>query len=176
MFVRRFLFAYETSNGDMIAQDVVYHKAIYTELNNQLGGYFSDEQRKLSVIVFNEVVAFIEEILLISNVEILTFKLSDLIKQYNTHLLQLGVTLETRIHSTYFKTGYLHSLKIYQLITRRKKSYLCSIKILGKLLLQLSKCQVYISNNLIANKLIKDAELIRVDNSNINTNHLYKQH
>ena len=43
-----------------------------------------------------------------------------MIKQYNTHLLQLGVTLETRIHSTYFKTGYLPSLKIYQLITRRK--------------------------------------------------------
>ena len=51
------------------------------------------------------------------------------------------------------------------------------------------KCQVYVSditprkdglqdavkeaNTLIANKLIKNAELIRVDNRNINTNHLY---
>ena len=51
------------------------------------------------------------------------------------------------------------------------------------------KCQVYISdltlrkdglqdavkevNTLIVNKLINNAELIRVDNSNINTNHLY---
>ena len=31
-FVRRFLFAYETPNGDMIAQDVVYHKACLSNL------------------------------------------------------------------------------------------------------------------------------------------------
>ena len=46
-------------NGDMIAQDAVYHKACVSNLyrtasNKHLGGYFSDEQRKLSGIAFGE--------------------------------------------------------------------------------------------------------------------------
>ena len=99
-------------NGDMIAQDAVYHKACLSNLyrsasNKQLGGYFSNEQRKLSGIAFGEVVAFMEETLLTPTDEIPTFKLSDLIKLYNTHLSDLGVTLETRIHSTRFKNRLL---------------------------------------------------------------------
>ena len=75
----------------MIAQDPVYHKACLRNLyrtasNKQLRGYLLDEKRRLSGIAFGEVVSLIEETLLISSNEIPTFKLSDLIKQYNTHL------------------------------------------------------------------------------------------
>lgn len=99
-------------NGDMIAQDAAYHKACLSNVyrsasNKQLGGNFSKEQRKLCGIAFGEVVAFMEETLLTSTDEIPTFKLSDLIKLYNTHLSDLGVTLETRIHSTRFKNRLL---------------------------------------------------------------------
>ena len=69
-------------NGDMIAQDAVYHKACVSNLyrtgsNKHLGGYFSDEQRKLSGIAFGEVVTFIQETLSTSTDQILTFTLSE---------------------------------------------------------------------------------------------------
>ena len=78
-------------NCDMIAQDAVYHKACLRNLyrtasNKQLRGYLLDEKRRLSGIAFGEVVSLVEETLLISSNEIPTFKLSNLIKQYNTHL------------------------------------------------------------------------------------------
>ena len=87
-------------NGDMIAQDVVYHKACLSGLyrtasNKQLGGYFSDGQRRFIGIAFCEVV--VERNVL----------LKDLLKQYNTHLSQLDVTLEVRICSTRFKNRLL---------------------------------------------------------------------
>lgn len=98
--------------GDMIAQDALYHKICLTNLyrkasNKQLGGHYSEKQRKLAGIAFGEVVAYIEETLLTSTNEISTFKLSDLIKLYTAHLVKLGVTMETREHSTRFKKRLL---------------------------------------------------------------------
>ena len=98
--------------GDMIVQDALYHKICLTSLyrkasNKQLGGHYSEKQRKLAGIAFGEVVAFIEETLLTATKEIPTFKLSDLIKLYTAHLVKLGVTMETREHSTRFKKRLL---------------------------------------------------------------------
>ena len=89
-------------NGDLIAQDAMYHKVCLSNLYRsasykQLEGNFSDYERKLQGIAFGEVVAFIEESLMASAEQIQAFKLSDLI----------GVHLETRVHSTRFKKRLL---------------------------------------------------------------------
>ena len=95
-------------NGDLIAQDAMYHKVCLSNLYRsasykQLEGNFSDYERKLQGIAFGEVVAFIEESLMASTEQIPAFKLSDLIKLYVARLSTLGVHLETRVYSTRFK-------------------------------------------------------------------------
>ena len=94
-------------NGDLIAQDAMYHKVCLSNLYRsasykQLEGNFSDYERKLQGIAFGEVVDFIEESLMTSTEQITAFKLSDLIKLYVARLSPLGVHLETRVHSTRF--------------------------------------------------------------------------
>ena len=58
-------------------------------------------------IAFGDVVSFIEEAVMDATDKIPVFKLSDLIKLYNRHLNELGVTLEMRIHSSRFKKHLL---------------------------------------------------------------------
>ena len=103
-------------NGDLIAQDAMYHKVCLSNLYRsasykQVEGNFSDYERKLQGIAFGEVVAFIEESLMASTEQIPAFKLSDLIKLYvarlSARLSTLGVHLETRVHSTRFKKRLL---------------------------------------------------------------------
>ena len=99
-------------NGDLIAQDVMYHKVCLSNLYRsasykQQEGNFSDYERKLQGIAFGEVIAFIEESLMASTEQIPAFKLSDLIKLYVARLSALGVHLETRVHSTRFKKRLL---------------------------------------------------------------------
>ena len=99
-------------NGDLIAQDAMYHKVCLSNFYRsasykQLEGNFSDYKRKLQGIAFGEVVAFIEESLMASTEQIPAFKLSDLIKLYVARLSALGVHLETRVHSTRFKKRLL---------------------------------------------------------------------
>ena len=99
-------------NGDLKAQDAVYHRVCLNKLYKtafslQLDGHFKDRERKLHGIAFGEVVSFIEEIVMNATKKIPTFKLSDLIKLYDTHLKDLGITLETRTHNTRFKNRLL---------------------------------------------------------------------
>ena len=99
-------------NGDLIAQDAMYHKVCLSNLYRsasykQLEGNFSDSERKLQGIVFGEVVAFIEESLMASTEQIPAFKLSDLIKLYVARLSALSVHLETTVLSTRFKKRLL---------------------------------------------------------------------
>ena len=58
-------------------------------------------------IAFGRVISFIEEALLKTADTMPVFKLSDLIKHYNSSLQDLGLTLQTRIHSTRFKQRLL---------------------------------------------------------------------
>ena len=78
-------------NGDIIAQDAMYHKVCLSNLYRsasykQLEGNFSDYERKLQRITFGEVVAFIEESFMASTEQIPAFKLSDLMKLYVARL------------------------------------------------------------------------------------------
>ena len=96
-------------NGDLIAQDDMRHSVCLNKLYKtasswQLDGHFTDRERKLHGIAFCEVVSLIEEIVMNATDTIPAFKLSDLIKLYDAHLKDLGVTLQTR---TRFKSRLL---------------------------------------------------------------------
>ena len=124
-------------NGDRIAQDAVCHKVCLSNLyrtasNKQLGEYFSDEQRRISGIAFGEVAVFIKEILLKLTDKIPTFKLSDLIKRYNTHLSQLGVTLETIVHGTRLKNRLLAQFEDLSAHNDKKEVILMFNQYIGK--------------------------------------------
>ena len=85
----------------MIAQDIKYQrnclsKSYRSAANKQLEGNFSDHERKLRGVAFGEVVAFIEETLLVTTEEIPMFKLSDLIKLYTSQLSALGAHCEKK--------------------------------------------------------------------------------
>ena len=90
--------------GDLIAQDVKNHRYCLTNLyrkasNIQLEGHFTNDERKLHGIAFGRVISFIEEVLFNTADAIPVFKLSDLIKHYNSSLQDLGLTLETRTNT-----------------------------------------------------------------------------
>ena len=56
-------------NGDLIAQDAMSHRVCLNKLYKtasslQLDGHFTDRERKLHGIAFDEVVSFIEEIVM----------------------------------------------------------------------------------------------------------------
>ena len=70
-------------------------------------GHFTNDERKLLGITFGREISFFEEVLLNTIDTIPVFKLSHLIKHYNSSLQDLGLTLQTRIHSTRFKQRLL---------------------------------------------------------------------
>ena len=67
--------------------------------NIELEGHFTNDERKLHGIAFSRVISFIEEALLNNTDTMSVFKLSDLIKHYNSSLQELALTLQTRIHT-----------------------------------------------------------------------------
>ena len=98
--------------GDLNAQDDKYHHYYLTNLYRkaskiQLEGHFTNDERKLLGITFGREISFFEEVLLNTIDTIPVFKLSHLIKHYNSSLQDLGLTLQTRIHSTRFKQRLL---------------------------------------------------------------------
>ena len=98
--------------GDLIAQDAMYHRLCLAKLYKnasklQLEGHYTDNERKLHGIAFGEVVSFIEEVAMSDTDKIPVCRLSDLIRLYEGHLQDLGIKLETRIHSTRFKNRLL---------------------------------------------------------------------
>lgn len=129
----------------MIAQDALYHKICLINLyrkasNKQLVGHYSEKQRKLAGIAFGEVVAYIEETLLTSTNEMPTFKLSDLIKLYMAHLVKLGVTMETREHSTRFKKRLLAQFEDLRAYNDKKEVILVFEPSVGEVLSIASVC------------------------------------
>ena len=58
-------------------------------------------------MAFGLVVSFIEDSSMTSVDKIHVFKLSDLVKTYHTNLEELGIHLETRIHSKQLKNRLL---------------------------------------------------------------------
>ena len=73
--------------GDMIAQDAMYHSKCITELyrranTRQLEGHYTDPERQLHGIALSEIASFIEESSIDCGQNIPVFKLSDLNKMY----------------------------------------------------------------------------------------------
>ena len=95
----------ELQQGDMIAQDALYHRKclldLYRKANaKQVEGYYTELERQLHGITFSEIVSFIEEAFNTSGEAVPSFKLSDLNKMYCETLDSLGLKVEGIIHST----------------------------------------------------------------------------
>ena len=99
-------------NGDMIAQDAMYHRNCLTDLYKkanavQLDGNYSDFQRQLHGIAFSEVVTYIDEMAIYSPEKKFAFKLSDLNKLYCKRLKEIGLDMQGRVYSTRLKNRIL---------------------------------------------------------------------
>ena len=100
----------------MIAQDAMYHKSCLSNLYRkeaarQLEGQYDEDGKKKHGIAFGEMLSFIEESTMDENNTIPIFKLSDLIKMYDSRMRELGVHLEQRTHSTRFKERILAQIE-----------------------------------------------------------------
>ena len=94
-------------NGDMCAQDAVYHSEcickLYRDANKvRFGADTNEENRKLHGLAFSKVISFINEKLYSSKEVIPVFKLADLTKYYSQCLEELGMKDEY-VHSTRLK-------------------------------------------------------------------------
>ena len=98
------------SAGDMVTQDAKYHKKCLSVLQNRVrkaesGGLnYKAKEREVSNIVFAELVLYIEEARL-DEVTAQVFKLANLVELYQSRMQQLGVKLETKVHSTRTQRG-----------------------------------------------------------------------
>ena len=94
------------SAWDMVAQDAKYHKKCLSVLHNRVrkaeseGPKYKANEREVSGIVL--AVLYIEEARLDEEMAQM-FKLAYLVELYQSIMQQLGVKLDTRIHSTLLK-------------------------------------------------------------------------
>jgi len=100
--------------GDMIAIEAKYHKNCLSTLYNKarqatFHDSTGDEDNRLHGIAFAELVAFMEEV---SSDEdnAPVFKLADLAQLYKVKLEQLGVVMESCVHTTRLKNRLLSEL------------------------------------------------------------------
>lgn len=100
------------SGGDMIALDAQYHLQCLIGLYNRARSVQStrpqdsDQERAMSAVVFAELVLYIEETRQDEETAPV-FRLADLVHLYQSRMEQLGVQLDTRIHSTRLKQRLL---------------------------------------------------------------------
>ena len=95
------------SARDMAAQDAKYHKKCLSVRHNRVrkaeseGHKYNAKEREVSGIVFAELVLYmyIEEAMLDKETAHV-FKLTTLVELYQSRMQQLGVKLDTRVHST----------------------------------------------------------------------------
>jgi len=97
----------------MVALDAKYHKKCLVKLYNRArkvkakGLQNTDEQEIMSRIAFAELVMYIEETCYSNEDKAAVFKLSDLAQLYVSRMIQLGIKLDTRIHTTRLKQRLL---------------------------------------------------------------------
>ena len=96
------------STGDMVALEAKYHSKCLAGLYNRAttvksDGESIDEMNAFSGIAFAELVMYIEEVHQVDEVGAPIFKLSDLGQLYSSRMEQLGVKLDTRVHTTRLK-------------------------------------------------------------------------
>ncbi len=98
------------SAGDMVAQDAKYHKKCLSVLHIRVrkveseGPKYKANEREVAGIVFASL--YIEEARLDEETA-QVFKLAYLVELYQSRMQQLGVKLDTRVHSTRLKQGLL---------------------------------------------------------------------
>ena len=98
------------SAGDMVTQDAITIRSVYqcckTVLERQsLGGLnYKAKEREVSNIVVVGLVLYIEEARLDEDMA-QVFKLANLVELYQSRMQQLGVKLETNVHSTRTQRG-----------------------------------------------------------------------
>ena len=100
------------SDGDMIALEAQYHPRCLIKLYNRTrkaqstGSQDTNQERTMSAVVFAELVLYIEETR--EDEEMApVFRLADLVQLYLSRMEQLGVQLDTRVHSTRLKQRLL---------------------------------------------------------------------
>ena len=92
----------------MVAQDTKYHKKCLSVLHScdrkaeSEGPEYKAKEREVSGIVFAELVLYIEEARLDEETAPV-FKLANLVELYQSRMQQLGVKLDTRVHSARLK-------------------------------------------------------------------------
>ena len=100
------------SSGEMVAQYAKYHTKCLSVLHNRVrkawseGPKYKAKEREVSGIVFAELVQYIEEAMLDEEIA-QVFKLANLVELYQSRMQQLGVKLETKVHSTRLKQRLL---------------------------------------------------------------------
>uniref|UniRef100_UPI00358F83C1 uncharacterized protein n=1 Tax=Myxine glutinosa TaxID=7769 RepID=UPI00358F83C1 len=100
------------SGGDMIALDAQYHPRCLIGLYNRTrkaqstGSQDTKQERAMSAVVFAELVLYIEETRQDEETAPV-FRLADLVQLYQSRMEQLGVQLDTRVHSTRLKQRLL---------------------------------------------------------------------
>ena len=93
----------------MVALETKYHTNFLVSLYNhaqktKTEGYRdTDEKEALSGVAFAELVMYIEEMRQLDEETAPVFKLSDLSQLYTTHLEQLGVKPDAKVHTTWLK-------------------------------------------------------------------------
>lgn len=99
------------SGGDMVALDVQYHPQCLIGLYNRTRKVQStrpqdsDQERAMSAVAFAELALYIEETRQDEAAPV--FRLADLVSLYQSRMEQLGVQLDTRVHSTRLKQRLL---------------------------------------------------------------------
>jgi hypothetical protein len=101
------------SSADMIAQDAKYHRnclrSLYNRARKAETNIEERSESSLEAIAFAELVGFIEEAH-DDDDQAPVFKLSDLADMYKTRCLQLGASIEDRIHVTRLKNKLLSAI------------------------------------------------------------------
>jgi len=98
--------------GDMVAQEAKYHRNCLLNLYNrarktrEMAGKGADNERTIAGLAFAELVMFIEDAHVDDEVAPV-FKLADLVQLYTARMEQLGVKLDSRVHSTRLKERVL---------------------------------------------------------------------
>ena len=101
------------STGDMVALEAKYHTKCLEGLYNRArkvmakGLKSTGEEEVMSRIAFTELVMYIEETHYSDEDKAPVFKLSDLAQLYVSRTEQLGIKVDTRVHTTRFKQHLL---------------------------------------------------------------------
>ena len=97
--------------GDLVAQEAKYHSQCLVKLYNASSrkveeGKHENTDRVSHGIALVELIGYIQEAKISAKDVVPIFKMADLLQLYTDRLIELGVDITGRIHSTYLKIEY----------------------------------------------------------------------